>query len=159
MRPTINSEKRIVQFGIDTTLAGTVRALHLVSAVNTPVNAEDVPIGAVVKAIYVELWLMSDTQQLGSQIAFVEKTNQNSAPANFSQSAALNGYANKKNVLQTTQGLTGDANSNPIPAFRGWIKIPKGKQRFGQGDDLWLVVSAIVEDTASCGLAIFKSYT
>lgn len=77
----------------------------------------------------------------------------------FTNSATLDSYSNKKNVLYTTQGLTPDANGNPIPFVRQWFKIPKGKQRFGLTDSLVLNISANVEDVTHCGLMIYKEQT
>jgi len=73
--------------------------------------------------------------------------------------AALHTYANKKNILYMTQGITGDSNTNPTPWIRQWILIPKGKQRFGLNDRLQLNIRAISEDFEWCGINIYLAKT
>jgi len=76
----------------------------------------------------------------------------------FADMSALNLYTNKKNVLYHTQGLSNDQDADAIPFVRQWFKIPKGKQRFGLADRLYLVVSAIAIDQTICGHMVFKEY-
>ncbi len=77
----------------------------------------------------------------------------------FTNMTTLDSYANKKNVLFTTQGILGENSANPTPVFRGWIKIPRGKQRFGLDDRLRLNIAAIgAADIIGCGLTVYKSY-
>jgi len=58
--------------------------------------------------------------------------------------------------LYTTQGLTSEQNANAVPIIRQWFKIPKGKQRFGLGDQMVLNISAAQEGVENCGMFIFK---
>ncbi len=125
---------------------------------NSLATARDVRIGAVVKAVFVEMWLLADGNQLGSFTFTVEKVPANAAAMTASDGADLNGYNNKRNILFTSQGLNPDMNANPIPVVRQWIKIPKGKQRFGQGDNLIINTLANLEGVSFCGVVIFKEY-
>ncbi len=70
-------------------------------------------------------------------------------------------YENKKNIFYTTQGLaSNDGIAGPHNLFKGWIKIPKGKQRFGLGDRLqFALASRGSADIKWCGLALFKEYS
>jgi len=70
-------------------------------------------------------------------------------------------YANKKNVLYTTQGLaSNDGIAGPIRVMYGWYKIPKGKQRMGLTDKLMLNIhSRGSDDIIFCGVAIYKEYS
>ncbi len=158
MRPPINSEKHIRQIPTNEAIAGVNTILALCEAVDTPSVAQHVRVGAVVKAVYIEIWLSADSAQLGSVTATVEKLVGGNAGASFTDMATLQDYPNKKNILFTTQGLTPDNNGNPVPFIRMWIKIPKGKQRFGLGDNLVLNLSSNNEGLDHCGLAIFKEY-
>jgi len=159
VKPQIHSKKHIVQYPQDTIPMGTVRATELVKAeVGAGAVASEIEIGSLVKAIYIEVWVNGDGAQFGSQILIVEKTNQSSPSATFSDLANLYAYANRAQVLFTTEGLVGDSNSNPIPLIRQWIKIPKGKQRFAQGDRLILTVSSQADDLQICGMSIYKEY-
>ena len=158
VRPTINSEKHIVQFALTTATAGATVPLEIASASANPTTRTDVRVGATIKAVYIEIWANASMNPQGSTVMIVEKQSSGGNPANFSEMGNLHDYNNKKNIFYTTQGVTGDNNSNPIPFIRQWIKIPKGKQRFGLGDSLWLVLSPIVEDLVHCGLSIYKEY-
>ncbi len=160
MKAPISSVKHYVQQGITQVTAGTMHTLVVVQArkLSDVTAANQVVEGSVVKAVFVELWSLSGSQQPGSVTMTVEKQQGNSDPMTFSESADLMSYRNKKNIFYTTQGLVGDANSNPTPFYRSWIKIPKGKQRFGLYDQLNINFSANLEDQTICGVNIYKSY-
>ncbi len=160
MKPVINSNKHIVQIGIDSAAAATVKNVNLIQGVDAPSagNFVEVRTGAIVKAVYVEIWLLAGSQQPGSITVILAKYNADQAVPTFAEMATLHTWSNKKNVLYTTQGLTPDANGNPVPFMRGWYKIPKGKQRFGLADKLRLTISANLEDASFCGLVIYKEY-
>ncbi len=159
MRPPITSEKHIVQFPIDTIVAGTHQSIPLVTVAASGAGADIVPIGSILKAIYIELWLQSGVNAIGSHIFVVEKLQNGGDPIGFAAMAQLNDYNNKRNVFYTTEGLLAESNANPIPVIRQWLKIPKGKQRMAQGDKISLSISAQAGDIDRCGLSIYKSYT
>ncbi len=77
----------------------------------------------------------------------------------LAQSQNLGAYPNKKNILYTTQGILADANDGgpTIPLIRGWIKIPKGKQRMGLDDRIVVNITA-VGALRLCGISTFKEY-
>ena len=157
----INSRKHILQIPINSVMQGTLlvtNAINSVKAGSVTADPRDVEEGAIVKAIFIELWLLAGSQQPGSVTLTFEKIVAGQIGMTFIESATLDSYKNKKNVLYTTQGLTPDANGNPVPFYRAWVKIPKGKQRFGLQDGFNINLSANVEDCSFCGLVIFKSY-
>ncbi len=119
--------------------------------------ATDVAVGTIVKAIYIEVWVLGGTADEGSFIFAIEKLNQGSAGLGFASMADLHNYANKANIFFTSEGLTADQNGNPTPIYRDWLKIPKGKQRFALGDKLAFTISAVADPTTRCGCAIFKA--
>ncbi len=128
-----------------------------VQATLANLNAE-IREGAIVKAVWLELWITSDDTSQSSFTATVEKLPGSGGSMDFAESQALFSYENKKNILYTTQGLTGPFDEYPQMIFKGWIKIPKGKQRFGLGDSLRLNISAISNGLTACGIVIFKEY-
>ncbi len=79
----------------------------------------------------------------------------------FTESTDLFSYANKKNIIYTTQGLaSNDGIAAPIPVIRQWFKIPKGKQRMGLGDTWNLNVSSRgSDDLIMCGFMTYKELT
>ncbi len=159
MRPRVHSEKRIVQSGINETNAGSVRTIVIANAVQNSSALTEVDAGCTISAVQVEMWLLATQQQPGSITVTLEKMIGDATDPTFTQMATLDTYVNKKNIFYTTQGITGDANSNPIPFVRDWFKIPKGKQRFGLGDSLKLHISANLENVTSCGKFIYKEQT
>ncbi len=159
MKSPINSRKHIVQYNQDTTVEVSNKQFLIASAVDIRgTDASDVTAGAVVKAVYFEMWLVNASQTAGSCTLIVYKTSSGAPEATGLTLTDLDAYENKKNIFFTTQGLVGPTDTNPIPVHRGWIKIPKGKQRMGLGDSLRATLRVNVENTNSCGLAIYKSY-
>ncbi len=161
MRPPINSVKHIVQQTFNTILQGNVSKIEIAKTV--PVNdltglSSEVREGAVIKAVYCELWIIADGMNLGSITAALEKKPASSPTPNAGDMAGLNAYSNKRGLLYCTQGVTGEQNSNPTPFLRQWFKIPKGKQRFALDDQLNLNVFAQLEGATVCGLFIYKEY-
>ncbi len=162
MRPIIHSVKHYVQMTLTTVATGAiVNTILLQSVESTAANlASEVEEGASVKAIYVELWVEGAVIDQFFTITLVK---QPAGAGNMTnaQSAALFTYANKKNILYTTQGLaSNDGVSGPVPVMRQWFKIPKGKQRMGLTDKIMLnVASRGSDDIKFCGFALYKEYS
>ncbi len=117
--------------------------------------------GSIIKAIYIEAWIGGDgSSGVETQFGFIIEKHRELEPdptaANLNN---LGSYANKKNVLYTTQGIIPAMldGGMTIPVFRGWLKIPKGKQRFGAGDELQWAITA-VGAMRICGFATYKEY-
>ncbi len=162
MLAPIVSIKHYVNIEKQTPAAGTSLSIQIVQAVvQTAVsNFSDVVEGSLVKAVYVELWLKSNSAA-GTEVKFqlvVEKVTSNQEPISFTQMNNLMTYPNKKNVLFVSQGVLGDLTTQSIPIVRNWFKIPKGKQRFGLDDEFFATVSATNATYDVCGLAVFKEY-
>ncbi len=162
MRPIINSRKHYVQTTLSTVGPVTALAGTMIDSVVAPASAvNEVREGAVVKAVYIERWQVAEGNA-GSEMFIVGKYPQGSLPPTFAQSQALGSFEGKKNVFFVHQGLSAnDSVSGPIPVFRGWVKIPKSKQRFGLGDRLILssVNMHALDDSFICGFVTYKEYT
>lgn len=123
-------------------------------------NANDVAEGSVIRAVHMEMWILGggattvDTQF----IAQIEKVSSGASPATFANMLNLGAYANKKNILWTSQGVVGASDTNSIPIIRDWLLIPKGKQRFGAGDRLVMTVATVETTLQHCGLFVYKEY-
>ncbi len=160
IRPPIHSVKHIQQFTAVEILQQTTSQLSLSQAEKDYTGAENrVPVGAVVKAIYVELWVIASANGVGNMSLSLEKLPGTAPSQTLGDATDLDTYANKANILYVTQGLTAEQNGNPIPFMRGWFKIPKGKQRQALGDRIVINVTAFVEGLELCGLVIYKHYT
>ncbi len=162
VRPVVHSVKHYVQFSFSTVLTVARNVEQLVHAVESTVAnlVDEVAEGTLVKAVYLELWIL-DSGNDGSNIVTVLKSPIDNTGPTFGQMNALGVYTNKKNILYTTQGLSpNDGISGPRLAFRGWIKIPKSKQRFGLGDKLLLCIANNgLNDLDYCGFCTYKEYS
>ncbi len=162
MRPVIHSNKHLVQTSLSIVAAGAKLDIVLIDSVKVAdKNAVfEVEEGAVVKAIFVEMWVLGSTSG-ATQITVLAKHPGGLPSFTVAELAALGNADNKKNILYTTQGLaSNDGIANPIPIIRQWFKIPKSKQRFGLGDTLELQIFAQgAADLNICGMAIYKEYT
>ncbi len=123
-------------------------------------GVDEVIEGAIVKAIYIELWLIGSVADQHSIVTLTKEVGANVGPT-FTEMVGLGIYTNKKNILFTHQGLAGnDGISIPLNIMRGWYKIPKSKQRFGLGDSLRLAIASQGDATIFfCGFATYKEYT
>ncbi len=159
MKAPIKSKKHIVQFPFDGILTGVNQNIRLVDADNgtAAISVEE---GAIVKAIFIELWLQNSAND-GFAVVTITKDPQNSGGPSFTEMASLMTWNNKKNILFTHEGLTSnDGVGNPIRPVYGWFKIPKGKQRMGFEDKIHLSISNPSSNTLNrCGMAIYKEYT
>ncbi len=161
MRPVINSRKHYVQLSLGVTALGAITKLDIIKAVKVEdiAAASDVREGSVIKAVFVELWITSDDVTQSTSTITLEKKPASAPAMTAGQSALLDDYPNKKNVLYTTQGLVSPkTGSNPIPILRQWFKIPKGKQRFGLADQLVLNLHAVSDGINFCGFFTYKEY-
>ncbi len=158
MRPTINTEKHIVQQSLAAVASGAISFVEFIDAKANPSAATpaDCREGCVVSAIYIEMWATSDDATAGTTICTVERLPSGRASMSAAQSAALDGYDNKKNVLNIMMGLIGPNTQYPMNLVKGWFKIPKGKQRFGIGDRLGLNIHAQSNGMSFCGFATYK---
>ncbi len=162
MRPVIHSTKHYVQTSLSTVTASTITNVELVDAVQVvdKNSSSEVEEGAVVKAVYVEMWIRTQDTAPGSFVYIICKRPGGVNVPSTAEMAALGTWDNKKNVFYTTQGLANDQDADAIPAFKGWIKIPKSKQRFGLGDHLSFHIFAQgALDLTICGFATYKEYT
>ncbi len=159
MRPIVVTTKHINQNTPTTAASGVRINITLIDAVavadvDTPSEVQE---GSVVSAIYIESWVNANSTTPGACVYVIEKISGSGTPSiNAGQMAALMTYQNKKNILFTFVGLTNSNATAAIPVMKGWLKIPKGKQRFGLGDKLVLSLLGQVSDAKICGFSIFK---
>ncbi len=163
MKPIIKSQKHYVQMSLSSVAVTARNNESFIKAVSVSDKntVDEVEEGAIIKAVYVELWVL-DTGNDGSNIVVLAKHPQSGIGLSFTDMNALGVYDNKKNVLFTHQGLSpNDGVGNPVQVMGDWYKIPKSKQRFGLGDSL---VLSIANNNAGstmnyCGFATYKEYT
>ncbi len=158
MRPVVNTKKHYIQQSLFAIASGALSNVFLITAVADPAaaTANEVREGSKISAVYVEMWIHTDDASSGSSIVTLEKLPGSSGVMNAADSAALNTYDNKKNVLFTQMGLTPNNVTYPMASVKGWFKIPKSKQRFGLEDRLVLNIHAQSNGLSACGFAIYK---
>ncbi len=163
MLAPINTVKHYVAKTNTAVVSGGLVSEFISDAVVAPAtaNAFSVREGAIIKAVHVEVWIIGDeATDTTSQFVFViEKAPGNTTAITVTNMLNLGAYANKKNILYTSQGVLGAGidGSGSIPVFRGWVMIPKGKQRQGLDDSLRWHLTA-VGSLRVCGLVTYKEF-
>ncbi len=158
----INSIKHYVQASTATVVSGAIGVVDVVDGAVAPAAAttSEVREGAVVKAIYLEMWMVGHGETGAStqfNYALIKLPSGLSDPT-FANIQNLMAYPNKKNVFFHSQGVIGDKTTQAIPVVRQWFKIPKGKQRIGVGDKIVFAVTATGQSIQRCGFATYKEY-
>ncbi len=143
---------------------GAIDSQDVVHAVVAPATgaAEDVSEGSIVKAVYIERWILNSgaTDTFNTFTLMVEKMPGNGTPITAAQMLNLGAYPNKKNILYTTQGALGASvdGAQGVPVIRAWVLIPKGKQRMGLDDEIVVTLHS-VGSSQICGITTYKEYT
>ncbi len=162
VKPVVHSAKHMINHSLFNVAAAAIAQIVPLTAVAPTLEnlATEVAEGAIVKAIFVELWCSSGSATaMGSGVITVEKLPGGKPVMTAANSADLSSYPNKNNIFYTTQGLYPPDNQVPLPLIRQWIKIPKGKQRMALGDRLVINVHNQVNATDACGISIYKEYS
>ncbi len=161
VRPMVHSTKHYVQSSLSTVVGGAV--LNIVFATAVPVAdknlVSEIEEGNSIKAIYIEEWIRAGETTAGSGQLIVYKLQAGGAFPTATNMAALNDWANKKNIFYTTMGLYNDQDADAIAGLRQWLKVPKSKQRFGLGDILAMTIFTPTIDLHVCGFATYKEYS
>ncbi len=159
MRAPIHTIKHYSHTPATGVASGALLSVTLISAIAkgaARANAFEVEEGAVVKAVYVEFWVKSDNPNFTVNGCLLKRPANADNPT-FTEMNGLGSYINKKNILEFHQGLS-PAGDQTLALFRGWYKIPKGKQRFGLGDKLGIVFSFTGSAGDVCGFTTYKEY-
>ncbi len=159
----INSIKHFVPYTNTDTASGALRNITLIDVVAKGASrgaVADVEEGCKIFGSYVELWLKGNgASGTDTQFTVVIVLLKSGAVApTVANMANLQAYTNKKNILYTTQGVIGDNTTQGVPVIRNRIQIPKGKQRFGLGDSLNLIIAPTGQAIQNCGIAVYKEF-
>ncbi len=158
VRPMVHSIKHYLQFSIETVTGGAVVTKGLATGVAAVTADNHVLNGSTVKAIYVEIWARAGSTTPSSGQFIIYKKIGDSTNPSTTDMAALHDWDNKKNILYTTMGLFNDQDADAIMVHKGWVKIPKGKQRMGLGDSINFSIFTPTIDLQICGFATYKEY-
>ncbi len=160
MLAPINTVKHYNERTLFAVGSGLIQNLTEIVAVVSPDanNAVEVVEGAIIKAIYIELWITSDDAAQGTFTFSLEKINTTQTDMTAAENITKFSYSNKKNIFYSTMGLTPPNIQSGIPIVRQWFKIPKGKQRFGLGDQLNMNLSGPSNGISVCGFSTYKEF-
>ncbi len=162
VRPMVHSTKHYVQVSITTAAADAVHSIIVADAVDVAAKDQvfEVEEGSSIKAIYMELWAKStsDTVSTSCVLAFMKQIADSGNPS-VAEMAALGDFDNKKNILYTTEGLININLADARTLFKGWIKIPKGKQRMGLSDRWTVNIVPVNTSMNICGFFTYKEYS
>ncbi len=164
MLAPINSNKHYVHLTNTAIASGANINIEHVDSVVAPAsaNAKDVEEGSIVKAVHIEYWIIGNgTVTDTTQFALIVLKLPGGIPdMTYAETLNLGAYANKKNILFTSQGVINAFRdgTQAIPIIRNWVLIPKGKQRMGLGDRIVTVFAATGVAIRICGLATYKEY-
>ncbi len=118
----INAIKHMVNIENSAVADAARRTIIVVQGVaqNAVSAVQDVVEGAIVKAVYVELWFKGNAVA-GTEDKFqfvIEKLVSGSNGITFTEMNNLMTYENKRNILFTSQGVTGDLTTQSVPIHR-----------------------------------------
>ncbi len=161
VRPMVHSTKHYVQTSLTTVTGGTVLNVIIADAVavKDKDNVFEVEEGSTIKAIFAEMWIQGSSTVVTSGQVIVSKQISDSSNPTTVEMAALGDWDNKKNIFFTTQGLFPENGTFPFQIIRGWIKIPKGKQRMGLSDRFTMSIFVPVTTAQVCGFFTYKEYS
>ena len=155
LRP-INSVKNIVDGTFLGVTAATVTDVSLALAVNSYGGAAgEVPIGASISSVYLFVQVLPATGTANVDW-YIWKNPGNGLVGPVP--GATGGNANRKHILHEEKGIPGNAADGAYPlTFKGVIKIPKGKWRWGEDDRLEVKIRG-TDVYNACIKCIYKFY-
>ncbi len=158
MRPRVTTDKHYSAnplFVVSASSLTQVVAVHAVQIQNKDA-AFEVEEGSVIEAVYFEFWIANAGSGASFGVCTIEKLMGGQPNQTFTQSLNLGTYPNKKNILFTFEGLIPPSTVNPIPIIRRYVKIPRGKQRFGLDDKLVINFTSDGDGKNVCGFVTYK---
>ncbi len=135
LRP-INSVKNIVDSVNLLVAAGTTTKVILADGVNNYTGGvNEVPIGAKVSSVYLFMQILPSTGT--ANVDWYIWKGPLDLNAGMPVPGATGGDNNRKWILHEEKGIPGNAADGAYPlTFKGVIKLPRGRQRFGENDRL-----------------------
>jgi len=154
LRP-VNSYKAIIDATLLSVAAGVTSTIVLATAVDDYTGSSStVPTGCKIHSIYLFVQILPSL--LSSNVDwYVAK-----APDSITTSpvGATGGTPFRKYILHEEKGIPGSASSGAYPlTFKGVIRIPKGRQRMAEGDDIFIKLTG-ADIHNICLKCIYKFY-
>ncbi len=155
MRPVIHSRKEIV----DSTLLAVGAAVNSNVLVADAVNdytgiVGQVEVGSVIKSIYLFVQVLPTAGTANVDFYVIKRPNGITDPV----PGAVGGTSARKYVLHEEKGIPGNASDGAYPlTFKGVVRIPKGRQRMAEGDDIRVVIRG-ADIYNACVKCIYKVF-
>ncbi len=155
----INSVKNIVDSTLIGVAAGVTSNVNLATAVNTYAGAvTEVPIGSNVSSVYLFVQVQPQAAQGNADWFFYKSSAAENTALLAVTPGVTGGNTARRFILHEEKGIPGVFNNGASPlTFRGVLKIPRGRQRMGEGDVITLRVRCSTAYDA-CVKAIYKFY-
>ncbi len=153
----INSVKNIIDGVFLAVAGGTITTVTLAQSVNDYVGgATELPTGGTIKGIYLFVQ-MNQTAVVSNVDWYIWKGSANLS-GTMPVPGATSGDLNRRYILHEEKGIPGQSDNGAPPlTFRGVIKIPRGRQRFGEADVMQLRLRGAGIHNA-CVKCIYKFY-
>lgn len=154
LRP-INSRKEVVDSTLLAVAAATNTAVVVASVVNDYVGTVGtVEVGTVIKSVYLFVQGLPTAGTANVDFYVIKKPTGVVLPI----AGAVGGNTARKYVLHEEKGIPGNASDGAYPlTFKGVIRIPRGRQRMGEGDTIQVVLRG-TDISNWCLKAIYKAY-
>ncbi len=152
----INSVKNIIDGTFLGVAAAAITPVSLALGVNNYAGAvTEVPIGAKISSVYLFFQILP-TAGTANVDWYIWKNPGNALPDPVP--GATGGNPQRRYILHEEKGIPGNAADGAYPlTFKGVIKIPRGRQRWGENDLLELVFRGADIHNA-CVKCIYKFY-
>ncbi len=154
LRP-INSVKNIVDGTFLAVAAAANTDVILALTVNDYTGAStQVPIGAKISSIYLFVQILPTAGTANVDWYIMKKPDGVSLPV----PGATGGTLSRKYILHEEKGIPGNAADGAYPlTFKGVVRIPRGRQRFAEGDTIFLRLRG-ADIYNACVKCIYKFY-
>lgn len=151
----INSRKEIVDTTLLGVTGGTTSAVSLATVVNDYVGTVGTcETGSTIKSIYIFVQVLPALGTANVDWYVIKRPTGVGSPT----PGATGGTVQRKYILHEEKGLPGNAGDGAYPlTFKGVIKIPRGRQRFAEGDFLQIQIRG-ADDYNACVKCIYKVY-
>lgn len=154
----INSVKNIVDSTLLGVTGGTISNVTVGLSVNDYTGAAtNFPTGAVVKSLYLFVQVLPATGT--ANVDWYIWKGPNAIAAGMPVPGATGGDESRKYILHEEKGIPGNAADGAYPlTFKGVIKIPRGRQRMAENDQIQVKING-VDTYNACIKCIYKFYT
>ncbi len=157
LRPIV-SNKEVVDSTLLGVGAGVTSTVVLANTVNDYTGTVGTnPLGAKISHLFLFVQMISTGSGTANMDWFIMKSPNGIVPPT---PGAVGGDVNRKWVLHEEKGIPGNSSDGSYPlTFKGVISIPRGRQRFGETDQIRLVLRGAVDIHNICIKAIYKVLT